>query len=76
MITYEEALAKANTKRKNINQVVEYANGYVFSNSEDVNYKGGLGHTPVVVLKKNGEITDMVSFVNSGTGKEIGRKSI
>lgn len=76
MITYDEALAKAYTKRKNIDQVVEYANGYVFSNTEDVNYKGGLGHSPVVVLKKNGDVIDMVSFVNSGTGREIGKKSI
>lgn len=76
MITFEEALKKANTKRKNIDQVVEYANGYVFSNTEDVNYKGGLGHSPVVVLKKNGEIVDMITFVNGGTGKEIGKKRI
>lgn len=76
MITYEEALAKAHTKRKNLDQVVEYANGYVFSSEDDANYIGGLGHSPVVVLKKNGEIVDMMTFVNSGTGKEIGRKSI
>ncbi len=76
MITYDEALEKAYTKRKNINQVVEYANGYVFSNTEDANYKGGLGHSPVVVLKKDGQIVDMVAFVNDGTGKEIGRKAI
>lgn len=76
MITYDEALAKAYTKRKNIDQVVEYANGYVFSNTEDVKYKGGLGHSPVVVLKENGDVIDMILFVNSGTGKEIGKKSI
>ena len=76
MITYDEALEKAYTKRKNINQVVEYANGYVFSNTDDVNYKGGLGHSPIVVLKKDGQIVDMVAFVNDGTGKEIGRKAI
>ena len=44
MITLDEAIIKANTKRKNIDQVVEYENGYVFSNTDDVNYKGGLGH--------------------------------
>lgn len=76
MITYDEALAKAYTKRKNLDQVVEYENGYVFSDSSDAEYIGGLGHTPVVVLKKNGEIVDMMAFVNAGTGKEIGRKSI
>lgn len=76
MITYEEALKKAYTKRKNLDQVVEYANGYVFSSSDDAEYIGGLGHTPVVVLKKNGDIVDMMTFVNSGTGKEISRKSI
>ncbi len=76
MITYEEALAKAHTKRKNLDQVVEYANGYVFSDSSDADYLGGLGHSPVVVLKKNGDIVDMMAFVNSGTGKQIGKKSI
>lgn len=76
MITLDEAIIKANTKRKNIDQVVEYENGYVFSNTDDVNYKGGLGHSPVVVLKKDGKIVDMITFVNAGTGKEIGRKTI
>lgn len=28
------------------------------------------------VLKKDGQIVDMVAFVNDGTGKEIGRKKI
>lgn len=76
MITYEEALKKAETKRKNLNQVVEYQNGYVFSNSDDVNYTGGLGHEAVVVLKKDGKIVNMMAFVTSGTGKEIGKKRI
>lgn len=76
MITYDEALKTAETKRKNLNQVVEYENGYVFSNTDDVNYKGGLGHEAVVVLKKNGKITDMMSFVVSGTGKELKKRSI
>ena len=76
MITLDEAIIKANTKRKNIDQVVEYENGYVFSNTDDVNYKGGLGHSPVVVLKKDGKVIDMITFINAGPGKELGRKSI
>jgi len=37
---------------------------------------GGLGHSPVVVLKKDGKVVDMITFINAGTGKEIGRKNI
>ncbi len=76
MINYDEALKIAETSRKNLNQVVEYENGYVFSNTDDINYTGGLGHSAVVVLKKDGKIIDMPHFVMSGTGKEIGRKRI
>lgn len=71
MIDLKEALKIAETRRKNLNQYAEYENGFVFSNTDDVNYDGGLGHSPVVVLKKDGTITDMIKFVNSGTGKEI-----
>lgn len=71
MITLEEALKIAQTRRKNINQYAEYENGFVFSNTNDVDFDGGLGHSPVVVLKKDGSITDMIKFINSGTGKEL-----
>ncbi len=76
MITFDEALKIAETSRKNINQAVEYENGYVFSNTDDINYTGGLGHSAVVVLKSDGKIVDMPHFVMGGTGKEIRRRKI
>ena len=76
MITYDEALKIAKAKKSNIDQVVEYANGYVFSSAADAGYKGGLGHSSIVVLKKDGEVVSMISFVSKGTGKEIGKKSV
>lgn len=72
----KEALIIASKNRKDLNQVVEYENGYVFSNTDDVNYTGGMGRSAVVVLKKNGKIIDMPHFVMSGTGKELGRKRL
>ena len=72
----EEALIIASKNRSDLNQVVEYANGYVFSNTDDINYTGGMGHSAVVVLKKTGKIIDMPHFVMSGTGKEIRRKRL
>lgn len=74
-MTIEEALKIAQKEKKNIDYVVEYTNGFVFSNSDDINYDGGLGHTPVVVLK-DGTTTTMMKFVNAGTGKEVRRKKI
>lgn len=74
-MTIEEALKIAQKEKKNIDYVVEYTNGFVFSNSDDINYDGGLGHTPVVVLK-DGKTTTMMKFVNAGTGKEVRRKKI
>lgn len=77
MITLEEALEIAKTRRSNLNQVFEYEKAYIFSHTDDSNYIGGFDHSPVVVLKEDGTITNMVEFVNSGTGKEMGElKSI
>lgn len=76
MISYEDALKKAKERRPDLNLVVEYENGYVFSSSEDAGYIGGMDHSPVVILKKNGDYSTMIDFINSGTGKEIGRKTI
>lgn len=76
MVTYEEALKMAKEKRNDVNVVVEYENGYVFSNTDDAGYIGGLDHAPVIILKKDGKQVNMITFVNAGTGKEIARKSI
>ena len=37
MIDLKEALKIAETRRKNLNQYAEYENGFVFSNTDDVN---------------------------------------
>ena len=72
MITFEEALEIAKTRRLNLNQVFEYERAYIFSHTDDSNYIGGFNHSPVVVLKEDGTITNIIEFINSGTGKEIG----
>ena len=76
MITLMDALEIAKGERSGIDFVVEYEKGFVFSGSNDAGYIGGLNHSPVVVLKDNGAVTNMISFVNAGTGKEIDKHSI
>ncbi|MGI6072209.1 MAG: hypothetical protein ACOX75_04270 [Lachnospiraceae bacterium] len=71
MITFEEAYKKAKKLKNNIDGYFEYENGYVFSGSEDIHYKGGAGHTAVVIEKKTGKAINMPQFVVNGTGKEI-----
>lgn len=75
MISYEDAVKIGKEAKPNADYVVEYENGYVFHSSQDGGY-GGLGRTCVVVLKKDGRVVQMMAFVNSGTGKEIGRKEL
>lgn len=44
----------------------------MFSSTEDKGYKGGYGHTPVIVLKENGNFCDVAIFLCTGmSGKEI-----
>ena len=76
MITLTKAIEIAKNERDNLDLVVEYENGYVFSSKDDEGYVGGYGHTPVVVLKKNGKIADMATFMFSDPGDEIMRKAI
>ena len=76
MITYEEALELARTRRDDLTQVFEYEKAYIFSHTEDANYIGGFNHSPVVVLKDDGKIKNMVELVNSGTGKEMGMRPL
>ena len=76
MITYEEALELARTRRDDLTQVFEYENAYVFSNPEDSDYIGGYNHSPVVVMKKDGKLSNMVELVVAGTGKEYGMRDI
>lgn len=76
MVTFEEAVNIAKSVRDNLDLCVEYENGYVFSSKDDDGYIGGLNHVPVVVLKKNGRLADMNTFMFSNPGDEIRRVSI
>ena len=71
MISYEDAYKRAKMLKPNTDACTEYENGYVFGSSEDEGYKGGAGHTPCVILKKNGNAVPMNEFVISGTGEYI-----
>lgn len=71
MITYEEAYKTAKELKPSIDFCTEYENGYVFSCTDDENYIGG-GHSPCVILKKNGKAVTMPWFIAKiGTGNEI-----
>ena len=76
MITYEEALELARTRRDDLTQVFEYEKAYVFSNPEDSNYIGGYDHSPVVVMKEDGRFIPMIELINTGPGKEYGMRDI
>ena len=71
MIDYKIALKIAQKRKNNIDKCSEYENGYVFGANEDDNYVGGAGHTPIVVIKENGDVIPMNAFVMRGTGKLI-----
>ena len=70
MITYDEAFEKAKELKKDIDNVMEYENGWVFGCYDDANYIGG-GHTSVVILKDDGKAINMPQFVASGTGGHL-----
>ena len=71
MIVYEVAYEKAKSLKKQIDNCIEYENGYVFGFSGDSGYYGGAGHTPVAILKKDGKAIPFPAFLCDGTGKEI-----
>ncbi len=75
MITYDEALTTARYYRSDITQVFEYENAYVFSNPKDSDYIGGKNN-PVVILKVDGQVSNMPALVMMGTGKESGMRDI
>ena len=76
MISYEEALEIAKEWKDQIDNCTEYENAYVFGYTGDSKYIGGYGHTPVVVMKEDGSVTNMPEFVARGTGNEIRSFSI
>lgn len=71
MITYEVALETAKKLKGDIDNCTETENGYIFGCKNDDNYEGGAGHTPVVILKKDGRAVNMPWFVIHGMGAEI-----
>ncbi len=71
MITYEEALKKAKEKKPDIDNCVEYENGYVFGCHDDDNYTGG-GHVPCVIVKETGDAVSMPVFITTvGSGEQV-----
>lgn len=73
MITYEEALKIAKERKPNINVCDEWQGGWVFGYTGDANFKGGYGHSPVVIEKEGGQLMSMMQFVTSGTAGELVR---
>ncbi len=71
MLNYDEALEKARTLKDRINECTEYEKAFVFSHTDDAEYIGGAGHSPVVIWKKNGKITSYPELVIQGSGREI-----
>lgn len=73
MITYEVAYKKAKELKPNINICTEYDKGWWFGCTDDANYQGGGGHTPVVVLKEDGEVVAPSYFmlIDDSEGKTI-----
>ena len=71
MIAYEVALEKAKECKNNIDNVMEYENGWVFGCHDDANWDGGGGHTSVVILREDGKAINMPQFVVNGTGKHL-----
>ena len=73
MVTYEEAYAKAHELKDPIDRCVERENAFIFGHTEDDHYRGGAGHTPVVILKDDGRAVNMPYFVMHKPGKELRR---
>lgn len=73
MITFEEAYKIAKVLKPNIDGCIEYEKGYVFGCQDDDHYEGGQGHSPVVILKKDGKAIPMVVFVGLDSSDEIRR---
>lgn len=71
MIEYEKALEKARQQKPNIDNCVEWENGWEFGYSGDEGFMGGYGRTPVVIKKSDGRVMDMISLVIEGAGEYI-----
>ena len=70
MISLAEAKQIASAHLANIHSCAEFANAWVFSNSESRFSIGG-PDMPVVVMKETGEICDTITFYDKKAGKFI-----
>ena len=71
MVDFEKALKIIRERRPDVDQGVEYENGFMFSSKADEEYEGGYGHTALVVLKDSGKIIPMYEFSTNGAGELI-----
>lgn len=72
-MTFEQALEIAKKRKPDIDGYDEWDGGWVFSAAKkDAGYKGGYGHTPVVITK-DGHVTSMPEFMFSGKAGELRR---
>lgn len=60
MLTYEQALDIAKSKKSKINYCTEYNNAYVFS--YDTSEKTVGGESPIVVMKETGETLNFIAY--------------
>lgn len=60
MLTYEQALDIAKSKKSKINYCTEYNNAYVFS--YDTGEKTVGGESPIVVMKETGETLNFIAY--------------
>lgn len=60
MISYEEALIIANSKKSKINHCTEYFDAYSFEYDDGTESFGG--DSPVVIQKDSGEAINMISY--------------
>ena len=70
MITYDEALEIARSRKPNADKCTEYENAYMFTAEEDANYVGGYGHCAIVISKEDGSFLRVQDFLMSNP-KEI-----
>ena len=72
MIAYEKAYEAAAALRTDINYGTEFEKGWLFGNTDDENWDGGAGHTPVIILKENGKAVNAPTFyMQIGSGDII-----
>lgn len=60
MLTYEEALAIAKSKKSKINYCTEYNNAYAFS--YDTGERSVGGDSPVVIMKDDGAALNFIAY--------------